>query len=212
MRAASAGTRSILLKIFVRTVTPGATGPTRDAARTFGAKCRVDPDRSDLRRGAGVLARALDAVHRGVGGPEQILAVSAIGRKARDPDRGGDLDVLALVSLIARRAQRRTQGLRPLPGRFPILSGQQGAELVAAEARGAIAGAELAPQARADLGQHATADQMAVRVHHALEVVDVEEHHRERLPAAHLVIQLLQESGRVEQLAERVTACELEHV
>ena len=105
-----------------------------------------------------------------------------------DPAADADADVAALAGDVERLAERRAQ---PAGGHRRLrLVGDAGAEdreLVAAEARDQVALADRAAQALGDLDQQPVAGLVAEAVVDDLEVVEVEEQHRDarhRSPAA----------------------------
>ena len=127
------------------------------------------------------LAGALRRVHRDVGVPEQV--VRRIGtRRARDADAGVD------VHLVAAEQERRLHRLaEPLHQRRRVHRTallQEDRELVAAESRHRVGhpGARAEPLGRGD--EQPVAHLVAQAVVHLLEVVEVEEQHRQRVPVA----------------------------
>ena len=86
--------------------------------------------------------------------------------------------------------------------------GQQPGELLAADPRHHLALARAGPQAARHLAHHGVAGRVAVGVVDALEVVEVEQHQRQRGAGAQraggLLVQALLEGAVVRQLGERV--------
>ena len=129
-----------------------------------------------------VAARLLRAVHRGVDVGDEHLGVVAVARVEADAD--GRLDEqLAFLDQVGLRddlqdlpRHRRRVGLAPD-------SVHEEQELVPAHARHRVIRADAAPEAVGRLHEKLVARRVSERVVDALEVVEVEEHDRERLAA-----------------------------
>ena len=132
-------------------------------------------DRLEARHAA--LARVLGGVHREVGVPEHVVrgdvGTGALQAEAR---RRGDLAPVE----DERRLERAAQALGDLPrlvGAREIL--EQDGELVAAEPRGGVLGAQAGRQSLGGRAQQLVADRVAEAVVDRLEVVEIDEDHRE---------------------------------
>ena len=127
------------------------------------------------------LARALRRVEREVGVLEQLLAV------APGVDGGRDADARVGQHLLAgddeRLAERLDDALGDAHrGRRLIDADEQDGELVTAQPRGDIAGAEALADAVGDGAQQLVTRGMAEAVVDGLEVIDVDEEHADVLP------------------------------
>ena len=155
------------------------------------------------------LAGLLGAVQRQVGGLQRLLG-SGVRRQRGDADAGADHQ-----GLLAQ-VQRLVQGVEHALGdRLGIAAagqvGEQHDELVAAEARQVVAGAQALLQAPADLHQHAVAGLVAEAVVDQLEAVEVDEQQRglARTGLAELLQGLLQQlvqAQAVGQAGQRIVA------
>ena len=150
-----------------------------------------------------VLARPLGLVHRGVGVAQQRVRVGLAGRG--EPAADADADVAALAADVERLAERGAQpsgGHRRL--RLVLDAGAEDGELVAAEAGDHVVVADRAAQPVRDLDQQPVAGLVAEAVVDDLEVVEVEEQHRDALPVAGGDAQRRQERGAIRQPGESV--------
>jgi hypothetical protein len=147
-------------------------------------------------------------VHRRVGVPEQRLAARTPVDRHGDPDRGAD-DVLDVA-----RAQRLLEDVEQAVGELlgalaAVDVSRDHDELVAAEARQHVTGTQRAGQATCDGPQDVVARTMAERVVHDLELVEVDEQHRDVAPAsstgrAEDQVEAPTEEGAVRQPGQRV--------
>ncbi|CAM2147732.1 hypothetical protein PT2222_10273 [Paraburkholderia tropica] len=164
--------------------------------------------------GHAVAARALGRVERGIGGFDQRAPVlEAALRGARHAHAGRQHAVRAVLVRHRQCLDRRTQplGMRKRLRRAGL--GQQQHELLAAVTRRAVAGP---PSMRADRPRHrrerAVAGRVAVAVVEALEAIDVDHHHRQRLTrtprAQPFVVGARFEGAAIRQRRERVGARE----
>ncbi len=148
-----------------------------------------------------VAAGLLRAVHRGVHVRDERLGVLAVAGVEPDPD--GRLDE-ELALLDQEGLGQDLQDLARHRGgvglaRDPV---QQEEKLVSADARHRVIRPDAAPETVGGLDEKLVAGRVAERVVHALEMVEVEEHHRERLAAA-LRVQDREREPVVEQDAVR---------
>ena len=143
--------------------------------------------------------RALGLVHRDVGVLHQLLVVAGVLGEQRDADARGDAQVQALDR---ERLRDRAEDLvgDHLGLRDVAQAAEQHAELVAAEPRRGVAGAQHRVQALADLAQQLVAGVVAERVVELLEVVEVEQQQR------HARVARLAGEDRVAQAAQEVAA------
>jgi hypothetical protein len=121
-------------------------------------------------------APALGSVHGEVGGADQVGRAHPVGAQ-RDPDRDPDAQVAALdAERLLHRAQDPLGDHRRL-GRLgePL---QQHRELVAAQARDGVAGAQRAGDPLGEGDEQLVADGVAEAVVDLLELVEVEEQQR----------------------------------
>jgi hypothetical protein len=119
---------------------------------------------------------ALGQVHRGVGPLDQRGDVLAVLGPAGDAQRRADLELDALDQ--EGLGERGEDLLADLGAGLGVRRGrQQHGELVAAQARDRVAGAQHAGDPRPDEPQEAIAVVVAQRVVDELEPVEVEEHH-----------------------------------
>ena len=119
----------------------------------------------------------LRGVHGDVGALDQRLDVMAVLGMARDADRAADLQRGGVDG--ERLAQAGEQALGDLVGGLGAdRVVQEDPELVAAEPRDGVAGAQRRAQPRGDLLQQPVALVVAERVVDLLEVVEVHQHHR----------------------------------
>ncbi len=165
-----------------------------------------------LEEAAAGAALGLGVVHRRVGMLDERLGAAAVAREQRDADRRRHRDRRALH--LERRADGGEQLVRHLlhaGGRG--VAGEQHHELVAAEARDEVAGAQRAGDAACHRLQQRIAGKVAERVVHALEVVEVDEQQRERGAARaglrHQRLGLLDEGVAVRQAGERIVVREV---
>ena len=131
----------------------------------------------------GVLARALDLVHRRVGVAGEVLGGGAVAREERDADadRGAEL-ALAQPHRGGERLQHLARDHLRVLGLVDVR--QQHGELVAAEAGEGVAAAQRGRQPARDRTQQQVALGVAEGVVDQLEAVDVDEHDCERAGAA----------------------------
>ena len=124
------------------------------------------------------LAAGLRRVHRDVGVAEQLVGVLVRVAPDRDADRSADHEVLAGdgEGHLERLDDPARDGVRPAE---PVLVGQQQRELVAAESRGEVVAPDAALDPLRHRGQQPVARGVAERVVDDLEVVQVEEQHRQ---------------------------------
>ena len=148
----------------------------RDAVAVVGVEVGIE-------EAVGVLARALDLVHRDVGMARQFFGGAAVAREERDADadRGAEL-ALAEADRRTERLQHLARDDLRVLGLVDV--GQQHGELVSAQAGERVAAAQGRRQARGDGAQQGVALGMAEGVVHQLEAVDIDEHHRQRPGAA----------------------------
>ncbi len=156
-----------------------------------------------------VLAVGLGMVHGGVGVHQQGLGVGAVHRAQGDADAGGDHHI------VPAQVHGPAQHLVHAPGHHGSILGivdfaQQDGELVAAQPRQLRAGgielrpgdgvraAHAAGQAPGGLHQHQVAGAVAEGVVDALEVVQVQEQHRQ-----HAAVAARQVQGLVDPLLEQ---------
>ena len=122
------------------------------------------------------LAIALGYVHGGVCVADQLVGADRRG-SLQDRDADGAAHDQLLAGDHQRLAQVLEHPLGDLGGRVGAVEVlQQHDELVAAEARGGVAGADAVGQALGHVDQRGVAGAMAEAVVDGLEVVDVEEH------------------------------------
>ena len=161
-----------------------------------------------LEEAVAALAVALGDVHRRVGVADQLVGV---GHAVLGGDR--DAEAAAQRELLVGGGQRRADGLHDaLGGVGRLLDAldvlQQDGELIAAEARGGVAGADRQRQALGHLAKHVVARGVAERVVDDLEVVEVDEDDPDaaRLAAAarDRVADALDEQRAVGQAGDRV--------
>jgi hypothetical protein len=154
---------------------------------------------------AASLAELLGAVHGRIGVAQQRVRVDAFARRA-----AGDADARRDVARLALDDQRIAQGLGEPAGDAQRVvladhAGQQHGELVAAEPRDDVVGAQAARQALGHRADQPVAGAVAERVVDDLEVVEVDEEHGDAPGApAEIAGQALEEQLAVGQAGERV--------
>ena len=124
------------------------------------------------------LGGVLDLVHRDVGIlPQRLEAAAVLGIQA-DADRGGGEHFRSVD--VERRAQPLLQEI-DVVGDFGLAGdrAQQHQELVAADPRQRVGGAQFVADPLGELDQQGVADGVAVIVVDVLEIVDVEKRQRE---------------------------------
>ncbi len=125
-----------------------------------------------------------------------VLAERDAGAGA-DPQRGG--------GELERLVERELDALGDAGGALVVAAVEQDRELVAAEARRQVAGAQAGAQAAGEGDQQLVADLVPEAVVDALEVVEVEEQHdRAAVGAAERRLDLLGEQRAVGEAGERV--------
>jgi len=126
----------------------------------------------------------LGLVHRRVGALQELLGVAAVVREAGDPDAGRDR--LLRGALDRQRLAQQAEHLLGDAQRVLVVDqvGNEDRELVAAQTRAGVALAQAASDALRGEAQQRVARQVAERVVHALEAVEVEEQHGEALAVA----------------------------
>ena len=136
-----------------------------------------------VEQGDAALAAALGLVHRAVGvAAQRLVAVAVLGVDAdADRGRGEHLEALEIERLLQGVEQLIDGGLQ-LVGAADRLDQQH--ELVAADPRQHIGLADAACDPRGDLDQQRVAHGMAVVVVDVLEIVEIDERHREAAVAA----------------------------
>ena len=149
------------------------------------------PQRRVVHRGledlVAALARLLRHVHRDVGVAQELLRASSPPSPV--PSDDGDADARADEDLLALEVERLLQHLHdPVgdvrgPDALPAVL-EQDRELVAAQPGRRVGRAERLLQPLADLGRQPVAGRVAEGVVDRLEVVEVHEQHRDRLPVA----------------------------
>ena len=124
------------------------------------------------------LAAGLRRVHRDVGVAEQLVGVLVRVAPDGDADRAADDEVLAgdRERHLERLDDPARDGVRPAQ---PVLVRQQQRELVAAQPRREVVAPDAALDPLRDRGQQPVARRVAERVVDDLEVVEVEEQHRQ---------------------------------
>ena len=130
-----------------------------------------------------VASQLLGAVHGDVGAGQQRLGVVAVGREEADADAGGDVEPLA-VDLDrpgdGRRASSRAVRAASAPSSDV---GQQQGELVAADPRHRVALRAPTAAAAAPISlQQAVAGGVPERVVDQLELIEIQEEHRQAYP------------------------------
>src|SRR5207237_7748578 len=148
--------------------------------------------------------RRLDVVHRLVRTTDQVLRISRVVGEGGDAEAGRQLDRTVwlvceegLAGDLPADAARRCYRL--------VLAGlrHHDHELVAAVAHWNVGRAQRLQEQPANLVQHLRAGLVAVAVVHPLEVVQVEEDHRDRVPepggAHHFLLELPLPVARVEE-------------
>ncbi len=124
----------------------------------------------------------LDPVHGLIGGIDESGGTFELSVfQVDDADRGGDVQRLALGLGQRLTGQVFANALGQYPGLLPARIGHDHQELLAAVTPGDIALAHHVAQRRGEVDQHFVAEAMPEAVIDALEVVQVDEHHRERL-------------------------------
>ena len=146
----------------------------------------------------------LRPVHRGVGVAQQALGIAATGG---DADAGPDAQ---LVSVDVQRLGERLDDALPedLRCRRVFLVRDQDGELVAAEAGRRLGAAQALADALRGLDQEPVAGEVAEAVVHELELVDVEEEHRDLavgpLRPRERVVESIDEEGAIREARERI--------
>mmetsp|Transcript_6670 Transcript_6670/g.27828 ORF Transcript_6670/g.27828 Transcript_6670/m.27828 type:complete len:521 (-) Transcript_6670:2987-4549(-) len=130
----------------------------------------------------GVAAVLLGPVHGRVGAFAQRVEIVAIGREHRDAHRRRD-GQLMLLDLIGRTGQGHQLG-REMGGAGDVGLRQHQHELVAAHAGDRVLLAHGAAQPCRELHEQRVTDAVTQRVVDVLEMVQVQEQHRQRLGAA----------------------------
>ncbi len=125
---------------------------------------------------------ALRLVHRDVGVLEECRDRRAVPRVQRDADARVDRQRKLLDD--DRRIECRMNAPGGLVAVPQLIAAQQHGELVAAKARDRVGSPEYRLQARRDFAQKLIPRRVAERVVDLLEAVEVEQHHRDRLPFA----------------------------
>ena len=135
-----------------------------------------------------------------------MIAGIAVVRRERDADAGAGIDLLPVD--LDRVRDDLDQPARQRAGRLRARIALQHRELVAAEPRDRVVLADRAADALRDGAQQLVADRMAERIVHALEVVEVETEHGERLAqgrhAGQAFGHALVEQHAVRQIRQRV--------
>ena len=142
-------------------------------------RLRLHLGREKAERGTAV---ALGAVHGHVGGLGEGVEVLSVAGVQGDAHRRrhGQLVVADLIRL----AEGFEQLARHARGALRVGAGQQQHEFVAAQARHGVVLAHHGAQAVADLDQQRIAHAVPQRVVDVLEVIEVDEHHRQRCAGA----------------------------
>ena len=155
------------------------------------------------------LAERLRAVHRRVGVAQQFFGMLVVRPAHRDADARRHEDVAAAVDLH-RLAEERLDALGDeLHVAGPVDAVQQDRELVAAEPRQHVAGAQAGRELVRDRGQQLVAHEVAKAVVHQLEAVDVDEEDRvaviaHALGASEHASELLHERRAVREIGQRI--------
>ena len=139
-----------------------------------------------------VAPRVLGAVHRRVGVLDQVVRAGAIARKQADADAGRDEHLLLAVA--ERRGELAQDALRHLAHDLRIdgVRDHDG-ELVTAQARHSVGVAQALREPSSDLFEQGVAGEMAERVVHHLEAVEIDEHQcHQAAVAARLADRLMQ--------------------
>src|SRR5712664_928067 len=152
---------------------------------------------ADVELDAAPATLRLGPVERGVRVAEDVLWTRVIGVPVRNADRR------AAEHLLVRELERRPQLLVEAVGDLPRVRGvghvlEQDGELVAAEPRHRIAGAQRGLEPAAHLDEELVSEHVAEAVVDHLEAVDVQHQHRE----AGLVPPLLQREAVLEAVEE----------
>ena len=167
--------------------------------RDLGTLARGLVEEDDL-----VLAARLRGHHRGLGAGDQLARVHRVLRALRDADR--DRDLAGRPELDGR--ERVGQAAREVDRVAGVAGGDDHAELLAAETADDVGAAHGAAQQVGEVAQHLVAGAVAVDVVDALEVVDVEHQHGDRVAhtagARQLGAQPLVEVAVVVEAGERV--------
>ena len=147
----------------------------------------------------------LGRIHREVGVLQEVEQLGAIARRQRDSDAGvaGKLVAIAIERRPQRLVDPRDQRVDILDTRDVVL---QDGELVAAEPRDEIVGADRLAQPLRHPLQELIADQMPQRIVDALELVDVDVEDREGLPRqfAQQHLGMVLEQRAVRQIGQRI--------
>ncbi len=124
------------------------------------------------------LALGLGAVHRDVGVAQDLLGVGVAGRAVGDTDRGGHQDIVPVDREV--HAQDFLDAVGHVDGAAGVVHPvDQDRELVAAQPRHGVAGAEKVLEPAGDAHQQLVADRVAEAVVDVLEAVEVEKEDRE---------------------------------
>ena len=161
-----------------------------------------------LEEAVAALAVALGDVHRGVGVADELVGVGRrLALDDRDAQAGADDDLLLIQpQRLQERLEHALGGVGRLLRADDVL--EQDGELVAAEARRGVGGADARGQALGDLAQDLVAGGVAEAVVDRLEVVEVEEDDRDAVLLATVagdgVAHALDEQGAVGEVGDRV--------
>ena len=126
---------------------------------------------------------ALGVVHGEVGVAQQRVGVLVVHRIDRQADARREVELMARdLGALGHRCEQALRNLRDFVEVGHAL--EQHGELVVAQARQGIDAAQARLQAARRLGEDEVAHRLSERVVDLLEIVEVEDHHREQAPAA----------------------------
>ena len=120
----------------------------------------------------------LGSVHRSVGVVQDLLGGGVLDDAGRDSDARAGHDLVAVELVHFRESRLHSLGHDQRTGSIGV--SEQNHELVAAESRPRVHGAQLLCDVRPHRDEHAVAHLVPERVVDELEAVDVEEEHGER--------------------------------
>ena len=132
-----------------------------------------------LERAVAGLAASLRRAHGEVGRAHELVGVGQVAARDGDADAGAQLEAAPAEVDRAREREQDPLGDARRAVRLGEVLDQHG-ELVAAEPRDGVGGAQHAPQAPAHLEQHLVAAAVAEGVVERLEVVEVDEQDGDR--------------------------------
>jgi len=149
---------------------------------------------------------ALGMVHREVGVAQERVGVLVVHRVDREADACREVQLVARNhGALGHRGEQALRDLRDLVEVGQAL--EQHGELVVAQPRQGVDAAQARLQPARGLREHVVAHRLPERVVDLLEVVEIEDHHREEAPAAigagDGVIQAVGEQRPVRQPGER---------